>query len=99
MIGSSLDASLVLRVLARSVQTKFRLGEIDSVRLEFRRASSDMGSDSVIVTLIAAGEWFECELSADQFGTSMDEEALQRHLDGLISDFVAESRFGWGENR
>ncbi|MBZ5739676.1 hypothetical protein [Nocardioides mangrovi] len=82
------------QVVAPAVSAVFRAGEVSALELSV----TDELEGSVALSLTARGETFTyLVVQGSVAGMSVEEwsENLRSHL----VDFVAESRFGWGENR
>jgi hypothetical protein len=72
----------------------FKDGEVTA----FEVSVTEELSGSVALSLTARGETFQYPvIQGDVPG--MTPEAWSENLRSLLVDFVAESRFGWGENR
>ncbi len=87
-----IDLVEILRaVVLPAIEAVFRDGELDSVDVR-------MEGDSVHVVLTAEGEvYFDDVVQADVSGQNMAD--WRERLRSNLVDFVAESRFGWGQNR
>ena len=82
---------VVSDVVVPAVRAVLRADEVSSIKV-----STSAGS--ALLTLIAKGETFEdWVVQADVEGMSTDDWA--ERLRSNLVDFVAESRFGWGQNR
>ena len=78
-------------VVLPAIEAVFRGGELDSVDVR-------VDGDSVHLALTAQGEtYFDEIVQAGVSGQSMP-DWRERFRSNLV-DFVAESRFGWGQNR
>jgi len=81
-------------VVLPALAAVFRDGEISAFALSF----SDELDGSVALTLTAKGETFTDLVVQGHVDDTSPEEWRERLRSNLV-DFVAESRFGWGENR
>lgn len=77
-----------------AVRAVFADGEVDALSL----SRSDEQGGSVALSVTVHGETFEY-LVVQGDVPHMTSEAWCENLRTLLVDFVAESRFGWGENR
>jgi hypothetical protein len=84
-------ADVASQVVAPAVRAVFRDDEVSSLALEAT------GND-VVLTLIARDETFKYPVIQGEVPSWTPEE-WRENLRSLLADFVAESRFGWGENR
>lgn len=76
-----------------AIRAVFKEGEVSALALSL---TDEPGSVSLALT--AGGERFS--YAVVQGGVpGMDAEKWSENLRSLLVDFVAESRFGWGENR
>lgn len=79
-------------VVDPALRAVFSTGEVTNVELD------DLGDGGTIVlTLVVLGETFTDQVV--QAGIDASTEALRERLRSNLVDFVAESRFGWGQNR
>lgn len=81
-------------VVLPAMRAVFNDGEVSSFEL---RHTEELGG-SVTLSLTAQGETFHDYVVQGAAGYMDDEEWRERLRSNLV-DFVAESRFGWGENR
>lgn len=78
-------------IVLPALEAVFRQGEVEDLRLRER-------DGSLHISLTAVGESFEDEVvQASAPGESADD--WRERLRSNFVDFVAESRFGWGQNR
>ena len=87
-------ADVASEVVAAALRAVFKPGEISAFALRV----TDELEGSVALSLVAEGETFEY-LVVQGAVTGMSAEEWSENLRSLLVDFVAESRFGWGENR
>lgn len=79
-------------VVDPAVDAVFSIGEVTSVEL------SEVGDGgTVVMSLVALGETFTDRLV--QAGIPGSVESWRERLRSNLVDFVAESHFGWGQNR
>lgn len=64
----------------------------------FALSGTDDAEGTVSLSLTAQGETFDCPVVQGDV-PDMGPEEWSENLRSLLVDFVAESRFGWGENR
>jgi hypothetical protein len=81
-------------VVLPAVRAVFRDGEVSTIRLDI----DDLGGGSVSLSLTAKGETFR-DLVVQANVDEDSPEAWRERLRSNLVDFVAESRFGWGQNR
>lgn len=85
---------VVSDVVAPALRAVFKPGEISELVLRVTHESEG----SVFLSLTAQGETFGYPVI--QGGVpNLTAEDWSENLRSLLVDFVAESRFGWGENR
>jgi hypothetical protein len=82
------------QIVAPAVRAVFKAGEISALKL---RATDEL-EGSVALSLTVQDETFDY-LVIQGTVSSMGAEEWSENLRSLLVDFVAESRFGWGENR
>lgn len=87
-------ADVASGVVAPAMRAVFKPGEISALAL---RVTDDL-EGSVALSLTAQGETFDY-LVVQGAVQGMSAEQWSENLRSLLVDFVAESRFGWGENR
>lgn len=87
-------ADVASEVVAPAVRAVFKDGEVSALEL---RAVDELGG-SVELSLTARGETF-AYLVVQGTVRDMSASDWSENLRSLLVDFVAESRFGWGENR
>jgi hypothetical protein len=87
-------ADVASEVVAPALRAVFKEGEISGFALRVM----DESQGSVALSLAAGGETFEY-LVIQGTVSDMTAEEWSQNLRSLLVDFVAESRFGWGENR
>ncbi|MGZ4580517.1 MAG: hypothetical protein ACXVXG_07755 [Nocardioidaceae bacterium] len=81
-------------VVVPAMRAVFKEGEVSAFELSL----TDELEGSVALSLRARGETFQC-LVVQGTVPGMSAEEWSENLRSLLVDFVAESRFGWGENR
>ena len=81
-------------VVAPALRAVFKPGEISAVSLRL----TDELEGSVALSLTAQGETFDY-LVVQGSVPGMSAEGWSENLRSLLVDFVAESRFGWGQDR
>ena len=81
-------------VVLPAMRAVFKDGEVSALELRL----SDELDGSVVLSLTARGETFRDYAVQGQVQPMSDAEWRERLRSNLV-DFVAESRFGWGENR
>jgi hypothetical protein len=81
-------------VVVPAMRAVFKDGEVDS--FEVRVSDDEQGT--VLLSLTARGERFEYPVIQGR-AEPMSAQAWSENLRSLLVDFVAESRFAWGENR
>ena len=81
-------------IVAPAVRAIFRDGEVEALELQ---RSDDLGG-SVELTITARGESFRY-LVVQGNVLDMSAQDWSDNLRSLLFDFVAESRFGWGQQR
>lgn len=81
-------------VVVPAMRAVFKDGEVTSFELS---AAGDSGG-SVVLSLTAQGATFDYPVIQGDV-PDMSPEDWSENLRSLLVDFVAESRFGWGENR
>jgi hypothetical protein len=81
-------------VVLPAMSAVFKDGEVTALELNL---SNEQGG-SVQLLLTAGGETFSDLVVQGHVGHMNDEEWSERLRSNLV-DFVAESRFAWGENR
>jgi hypothetical protein len=79
------------QVVVPAMRAVFRDGEVTTSDLKSRR-------DNIALSLTVEGETFEFSV-VQRNVPGRSREDLPENLRLLLVDFVAESRFGWGENR
>ena len=82
------------KVVLPAMSAVFKDGEVTALELNL----SDKMGGSVQLQLTARGETFGDLVVQGHVEHMTDEEWSERLRSNLV-DFVAESRFGWGENR
>jgi hypothetical protein len=87
-------ADVASHVVAPALRAVFRPGEVCELTLRV----SNEAEGSVALQVAAQGETFNY-LVVQGNVPDMTAEAWSENLRSLLVDFVAESRFGWGENR
>lgn len=87
-------ADVASAVVAPAIRAVFKEGEVSDFALS---VTSEL-EGSVALSLTACGETFEY-LVIQGTVPDMSAESWSENLRSLLADFVAESRFGWGENR
>jgi hypothetical protein len=87
-------AEVASEVVAPAVRAVFREGEVSAIALRV----TDELEGSVALSLTAKGETFDY-LVVQGTVPGMTAGRWSENLRSLLVDFVAESRFGWGENR
>ena len=80
-------------VVVPAMRSVFRDGEVTAFSLRF---SDDVGT--VELSLTVQGETFEYPVIQGHVPSVAPDE-WRDNLRSLMIDFVAESRFGWGQNR
>lgn len=83
-----------IAVVLPAMRSVFDDGEVSSFQLSL----ADELSGSVALCLTAKGETFH-DLVVQGHVHGMTDEDWRERLRSNLVDFVAESRFGWGENR
>jgi hypothetical protein len=81
-------------VVVPAMRAVFEDGEVTAFALS---VSDDMDG-TVALSIVAKGETFAYSVIQGQV-PDMGPEEWSENLRSLLVDFVAESRFGWGENR
>lgn len=81
-------------VVVPAMRAVFKDGEVTA----FELSVTDDLEGTVALSLTARGETFEYPVIQGHV-PGMDPEDWSENLRSLLVDFVAESRFGWGENR
>ena len=81
-------------VVMPAVRAVFKDGEVSAI--ELRVSDSEAGTVSLVIT--ARGETFEYPVVQGHV-PDMGPQDWSENLRSLLVDFVAESRFGWGEDR
>lgn len=81
-------------VVVPAMRAVFKDGEVTAFEL---RVTDDL-EGTVALSLTARGETFEYPVIQGHV-PGMGPEEWSENLRSLLVDFVAESRFGWGENR
>lgn len=79
------------QVVAPAMRAVFRDGEVTRLELRVR-------AKAVELTLTAQGEMFTYPVIQAEVGPK-DAAEWRENLRSMLVDFVAESRFGWGQNR
>ena len=82
-------------IMLPAVRAVFKEGEVSAISVRF---DPNLDGGSMVLTLTAMGEAFSdafMEGNVDHYGVGDWRERLRSNL----ADFVAESRFGWGQNR
>ncbi len=93
------DLCLVMaEVVAPAVRRVLKRTEPDEINLRLVGPSPATGHWSVEVQLKVAGEEF-IDTAFDTRATHESMAAWADHLASHLEDFVAESRFGWGQDR
>jgi hypothetical protein len=87
-------ADVASAVVAPALRAVFKPGEVSSFALRV----TDELEGSVALSLTAHGETFDY-LVVQSTVLDMSAEQWSERLRSLLVDFVAESSFGWGENR
>jgi len=85
---------VVSEVVVPAMRAVFTEGEVEAFSL--RR--SDEQDGSVALSLTVRGETFEYDVVQGDV-PNMTTEYWCENLRSILVDFVAESRFGWGQNR
>lgn len=94
---------LLLEVVAPALRSVFKAGEVDSVQVAWEEPvtlpdGTLSAPTELNVHLVCMGERHTSHLwSVGARG--WDRESLTEHLVDEFSDFVAESQFGWGQQR
>jgi hypothetical protein len=81
-------------VVVPAMRAVFKDGEVTA----FELSVTDEMEGSVALSLTAHGETFQYPVIQGHV-PGMSPEEWSENLRSLLVDFVAESRFGWGENR
>lgn len=81
-------------VVVPAMRAVFKEGEVSAFELRF----TDELEGSIALSLTAQGETFDY-LVIQGTVPSMSAKEWSENLRSILVDFVAESRFGWGENR
>ena len=87
-------ADVASQVVAPAMRAVFKEGEVSG----FALTVTDESEGSVALSLTVRGETFEYPVIQGTV-SGMSAEEWSENLRSLLADFVAESRFGWGENR
>ena len=87
-------ADVASEVVAPALRAVFKEGEVSGFALRVM----DESQGSVALTLTVDGETFEYPVIQGDV-SDMTAKKWSENLRSLLVDFVAESRFGWGENR
>jgi hypothetical protein len=87
-------ADVASEVVAPAMRAVFKPGEVSAFALRV----TDELEGSVAFSLTAQGESFDY-LVVQGTVPGKSAEQWSENLRSLLVDFVAESRFGWGENR
>ena len=87
-------ADVASDVVTPALRAVFEAGEVSAIDL---RATDEL-QGSVALSLTVQGETFEY-LVVQGTVPGMSAEQWSENLRSLLVDFVAESRFGWGQNR
>ena len=75
-------------------------GELDSVLLEWASDPFATASGELLTIRIRArGEELQSYLWSPDWGVDETKKRIRRRLAGDVEDFVAESRFAWGQQR
>lgn len=87
-------ADVASEVVAPAFRAVFKEGEVS----RFALSVTDELGGSVALSVTACGETFEYLVIQGRV-PGMNAESWSENLRSLLVDFIAESRFGWGENR
>ena len=75
-------------------------GELDAVRLEWASDPFATASGELLTIRVRArGEELQSYLWSPDWGVDETKKRIRRRLAGEVEDFVAESRFAWGQQR
>ena len=88
-------AEAISDIVIPAVRAVFREGEVSAIQVRFEPA---LEGGSIVVTLTAEDEDFHDVVVQGNVADLGLEEWRERLRSNLV-DFVAESRFGWGQNR
>lgn len=81
-------------VVVPAIRAVFKDGEVTA----FALSVTDDVEGTIALSVTAQGESFEYPVIQSEV-PDMGPEEWSENLRSLLVDFVAESRFGWGENR
>lgn len=82
-------------IIAPAVRAVFKEGEVSDISVQFEPG---LHGGSITLSLTAVGERFsDLVVQGDVAGCNVGD--WQERLRSGLADFVAESRFGWGQNR
>lgn len=81
-------------VVAPALRAVFQDGEVSSLELRV----TDEAEGTIALSLTVCGEAFDYPVVQGEV-PDMTAEDWRENLRSLLVDFVAESRFAWGENR
>lgn len=87
-------AEVASEVVAPAIRAVFQEGEVSGLAMTV----TDELEGSVALSVTACGETFDYLVIQGNV-SGMNAESWSENLRSLLVDFVAESRFGWGENR
>ncbi|MGN0063582.1 MAG: condensation domain-containing protein [Nocardioides sp.] len=95
----SFDESTVTRAVHEAVAAKLRPGELDDLRITFVRPTGEGRCDEFVITLVAAGEQWRQVYELSFFDAPWHGPDIRARIEWDLFDFIAESRFGWGQQR
>jgi hypothetical protein len=103
-VREDFDITILLsEVVAPALRSVFRVGEIESVELVWEESTGrpdgkESAATALNVHLVCQGERHTSNLWTLGI-EGFHRQILMDHLVNEFSDFVAESRFGWGQQR